>query len=106
MDQSAFQKFILPVIVNVLGVLGKYFVPALGTFAGIKAADANDWWTATASVVAAVIVAGLTSWLTKKKILTTAAASADAKIEAVSVANDLAPAVDPATRAKIGAKTP
>ncbi|MBE3133080.1 MAG: hypothetical protein IMZ55_06380 [Acidobacteria bacterium] len=95
MDKNAFQRFVLPFLTALLGTLGKYILPAICAFTGMESAKANDWWTGTAQILAGIGLALLTSWLTKKKILTTAAAVTDAKIEAVAVANDLAPGQSP-----------
>lgn len=80
MDASAFKKFVLPLVVKGLEVLGKYIVPPICAWAGIEAAEGNSWWTATAAVLAGLIVGGVTSWLTKKKALTVTDAKIDAKI--------------------------
>lgn len=81
MDSTAFKTWLLPLVTHVLGVLGKYILPPIMALTGLQQAEANNWWTATAGIVGAMIVAGVTSWLTKKSIITKAAAQTDAKID-------------------------
>ena len=80
MDATGFKKFLLPWITMGLTVLGKYIVPPLAALAGIQQAEANSWWLGTVTVLAGIIVGGVTSWLTKKKIIQVAAAVTDKKI--------------------------
>ena len=89
MDSGAFKRFVLPWVTMGLTVLGKYVVPPVMTIAGIKEAEAQSWWTATAAVLGGLVVGGITSWLTRRKILQTAEAVADAKIAEYDAAPDV-----------------
>lgn len=80
MDEQGFKAWLGPILVQVLTGIGKYFVPALATLIGVEEAKVGNWWTSTVSLLAGLLIALACSWLTRKKILDTAAKATDDKI--------------------------
>lgn len=80
MDEQGFKAWLLPLVTQLLSVLGRYIVPALCTYVGLEEAKASSWWTATAAILAGVVVGAVSSFLKTKKVLDKAADQTDAKI--------------------------
>ena len=79
-DANAFKSWAGPMLVSVLGGLGKYIVAPLAALTGVQETQVGNWWIGTATILGAVAVALLSSWLTTKKVQSRAAAATDEKL--------------------------
>ena len=80
MDQIGFKTWLLPLVTHLLSVLGKYIIPPIMALTEAAAGGGRQLVDRHGGAGRCRHRRRLTSWLTKKAIITKSAAITDAKI--------------------------